>query len=85
MLARMMLKEANVLLMDQPTNHLDLATITALNNGMSDFNSNILFTSHDHELISSVANRVIELQPDGMVDFRGTYDQYLERKLGIQA
>ena len=85
MLARMMLKEANVLLMDQPTNHLDLETITALNNGMSDFNSNILFTSHDHELISSVANRVIELQPDGMVDFRGTYDQYLERKLGIQA
>ncbi len=85
MLARMMLKEANVLLMDQPTNHLDLETITALNNGMSDFNSNILFTSHDHELISSVANRVIELQPDGMVDFRGTYDQYLDRKLGIQA
>ena len=85
MLARMMLKEANVLLMDQPTNHLDLETITALNNGMSDYNSNILFTSHDHELISSVANRVIELQPDGMVDFRGTYDQYLERKLGIQA
>lgn len=85
MLARMMLREANVLLMDQPTNHLDLETITALNNGMSDFGSNILFTSHDHELISSVANRVIELQPDGMVDFRGTYDEYLERKLGIRA
>lgn len=83
MLARMMLKEANVLLMDQPTNHLDLETITALNNGMSDFNSNILFTSHDHELISSVANRVIELQPNGMVDFRGSYDEYLEKKLGI--
>ena len=85
MLARMMLKEANVLLMDQPTNHLDLETITALNNGMSDFSSNILFTSHDHELISSVANRIIELQPDGMVDFRGSYDEFLDKKLGIRS
>ncbi len=84
MLARMMLKEGNVLLMDQPTNHLDLETITALNNGMSDFSGNILFTSHDHELISSVANRVIDLSPDGMVDFRGSYDEYLQKKLGIQ-
>lgn len=85
MLARMMLKEANVLLMDQPTNHLDLETITALNNGMSDFSSNILFTSHDHELISSVANRIIELQPDGMADFRGSYDEFLDKKLGIRS
>lgn len=85
MLARMMLKEANVLLMDQPTNHLDLETITALNNGMSDFSSNILFTSHDHELISSVANRIIEFQPDGMVDFRGSYDEFLDKKLGIRS
>ncbi len=85
MLARMMLKEANVLLMDQPTSHLDLETITALNNGMNDFNSNILFASHDHELISSVANRIIDITPDGMVDFRGTYDEYLEKKLGIKA
>lgn len=85
MLARMMLKEANVLLMDQPTNHLDLETITSLNNGMNAFQSNILFTSHDHELINSVANRIIELTPDGMVDFRGTYDEFLQKKLGVNA
>ncbi|MFV0399575.1 MAG: ABC-F family ATP-binding cassette domain-containing protein [Oscillospiraceae bacterium] len=85
MLARMMMQEANVLLLDQPTNHLDLETITALNNGLTDFKSNVLFTSHDHELLSTVANRVIELQPGSMIDQKGTYDDYLERNLGIQA
>ncbi len=83
LLARMMLKEANVLLLDQPTNHLDLETITALNNGLSDYGSNILLSSHDHELLSTVANRVIELHPGSMLDQRCTYDEYLASNLGI--
>lgn len=79
MLARMMLKEANVLILDQPTNHLDLETITALNNGLSDFSSNILFSSHDHELLSTIANRVIEIRPDKMIDRRVSYDEYISK------
>lgn len=80
MLSRMMLSGANVLLLDQPTNHLDLESITALNNGLMDFKENIIFASHDHQFIQTVANRVIELKPDGMIDRLMTYDEYLERK-----
>lgn len=77
MLSRMMLAKANVLMLDEPTNHLDLESITALNNGMRDFPSNILFTSHDHELTNTVANRIIELTPNGFMDKMMPYDAYL--------
>lgn len=78
MLSRMMLSSANVLLLDQPTNHLDLESITAVNNGLSDYKSVILFTSHDHQFIQTVANRIIEITPDGVIDKMMPYDEYLE-------
>lgn len=77
MLSRMMLAKANLLMMDEPTNHLDLESITALNNGMKDFPSIILFTSHDHELIQTVANRIIEITPKGIIDKLMPYDEFL--------
>lgn len=78
MLSRMMLKEANVLIMDQPTSHLDLESITAVNNGLRDFKSNILFASHDHQFIETIANRIIEITPDGFRDRSMTYEEYIE-------
>ncbi|GAB6085763.1 ABC-F family ATP-binding cassette domain-containing protein [Alkaliphilus crotonatoxidans] len=78
MLAKMMLANANVLMLDQPTNHLDLESITALNNGLRDYKSNVIFTSHDHQLVQTIANRIIEITPEGMVDVKMTYDEYLE-------
>ncbi|WP_019229490.1 ABC-F family ATP-binding cassette domain-containing protein [Sedimentibacter sp. B4] len=80
MLSRMMLSGSNVLVLDQPTNHLDLESITALNNGLMDFKEIVLFSSHDHQFIQTVANRIIELNEQGMVDMAMTYDEYLERK-----
>jgi ATPase subunit of ABC transporter with duplicated ATPase domains len=77
MLSKMMLAKANVLMMDEPTNHLDLESITALNNGMRDFPGNIIFTSHDHELVNTVANRIIEITPTGFIDKMMPYDDYL--------
>jgi ATPase subunit of ABC transporter with duplicated ATPase domains len=77
MFSRMMLQSANLLLFDEPTNHLDLESITALNNGMKDFRGTILFTSRDHELIQTVANRIIELTPGGTIDKLMTYDEYI--------
>lgn len=77
MFSKMMLQQANVLLFDEPTNHLDLESITALNNGMSDFKGTILFTSRDHELTNTVANRIIELTPKGIIDKLMTYDEYI--------
>lgn len=77
MFSRMMLQQANFLLFDEPTNHLDLESITALNNGMKDFRGGILFTSRDHELTETVANRVIELTPNGIIDKLMTYDEYI--------
>ena len=77
MMSRMMLAKANLLMMDEPTNHLDLESITALNNGMVDFAGTILFTSHDHELVSTVANRIIEITPNGTIDKMMPYDDYL--------
>ncbi len=80
MLSRMMLSGSNVLVLDQPTNHLDLESITALNNGLIDFKEVILFSSHDHQLIQTIADRIIEFTEDGMIDRLMTYDDYLERK-----
>lgn len=77
MFSRMMLQQANVLLFDEPTNHLDLESITALNNGMLDFKGSILFTSRDHELTQTVANRIIELTPNGTIDKLMSYDEYI--------
>lgn len=77
MLSRMMLSSANLLILDQPTNHLDLESITALNNGLQEYKSNILFSSHDHQFIQTIANRIIEITPDGLIDRRESYDEYL--------
>ena len=77
MLSKMMLAKGNLLLMDEPTNHLDLESITALNNAMRDFQGTLLFTSHDHELVNTVANRIIELTPNGIIDKMMTFDEYL--------
>ena len=77
MFSRMMLQQANLLMFDEPTNHLDLESITALNNGMKDFKGVILFTSRDHELTETVANRIIELTPGGVIDKLMTYDEYI--------
>jgi ATPase subunit of ABC transporter with duplicated ATPase domains len=79
MLSKMMLSSANVLILDQPTNHLDLESITALNNGLIDFKSNILFASHDHQFVQTIANRIIEITDDGIIDKKMTYDEYLEQ------
>ncbi len=78
MLAKMMLKNANVLILDQPTNHLDLESITALNNGLKDYKSVVLFTSHDYQFVQTIANRIIEITPTGLIDKQMTYDEYLE-------
>lgn len=77
MFSRMMLGGANVLLLDEPTNHLDLESITALNNGLIDFDGTILFVSHDHQFIQTIANRIIEITPKGIIDKAMTYDEYL--------
>ncbi|MEJ6952612.1 ABC-F family ATP-binding cassette domain-containing protein [Natronospora cellulosivora (SeqCode)] len=78
MLSRMMLSGSNVLILDQPTNHLDLESITALNNGVIDFKGNVLFTSHDHQFIETIANRVIDIKSDGIIDKVTTFDRYIE-------
>jgi ATPase subunit of ABC transporter with duplicated ATPase domains len=74
----MMLSGANVLLMDEPTNHLDLEAITALNEGMVDFKGTMLFTSHDHQIMQTVATRIIEILPGMLIDRRCTFDEYLD-------
>ncbi|OHE72185.1 MAG: ABC transporter ATP-binding protein [Treponema sp. RIFOXYC1_FULL_61_9] len=77
MLSKMMLSGANVLIMDEPTNHLDLEAITALNDGLKDFNGVLLFNSHDHEFINSIANRIVEIVPGGLIDRMMPFDDYL--------
>jgi len=77
MLSKMMLAKANLLMMDEPTNHLDLESITALNNAMRDYQGTLLFTSHDHELVNTVANRIIEITPNGLIDKMMPFDDYL--------
>lgn len=77
MLAKMMLSGSNVLILDEPTNHLDLESITSLNNGLMNFSGTLLFVSHDHQFIETIANRIIEITPKGLIDRRMTYDEYL--------
>jgi len=78
MLAKMMLSGANLLILDQPTNHLDMESITALNNGMISYKGVLLFTSYDHQFVQTTANRIIEVKEDGIVDRKSTYDEYLD-------
>ena len=77
MLSRMMLIEGNFLMLDEPTNHLDLESITAFNNTLTDFPRTLMLTSHDHTFTQTVANRVLELTPNGCIDRKCTYDEYL--------
>jgi ATPase subunit of ABC transporter with duplicated ATPase domains len=83
MFSRMMLSGANVLMLDEPTNHLDLESITALNNGLIDFDGTILFVTHDHQFIQTIANRIIEFTPNGLIDKTMAYDEYLEYKKSL--
>lgn len=78
MLSKMMILASNVLLMDEPTNHLDMESITALNNGLMKFSGVVLFTSQDHQFIQTIANRIMELTPNGLIDKVATYDEYLD-------
>ncbi len=78
MLSKMMIMGANVLIMDEPTNHLDMESITALNNGMIKFSGVALFTSQDHQFIQTIANRIMEITPNGLIDKISTYDEYLD-------
>ena len=80
MLSRMMMTRANVLQLDEPTNHLDLESITAFNNSLKNFKGTILFTTHDHEFAQTVANRVVELTPSGVIDRYTTFDEYMQDK-----
>ncbi len=79
-LSKLMLSGANFLIFDEPTNHLDMESITALNEGLKKFKGNLLFTSHDHQLVQTVADRIIELGPEKKFDRETTYDEYLESK-----
>ena len=87
MFSRMMLFGSNVLLLDRPTNHLDLESITAVNNGLRDFKGVVIFASHDHEIMETVANRIIEITPDGCIDRQGTYEEFLafRRERGMKS
>ncbi|HLT54138.1 MAG TPA: ATP-binding cassette domain-containing protein, partial [Flavobacteriaceae bacterium] len=78
MLSRMMMMRANVLMLDEPTNHLDLESITAFNNSLKNFKGTVMFTTHDHEFAQTVANRVIELTPNGIIDRYMTFDEYMD-------
>lgn len=80
MLSKCMLESPNLIFLDEPTNHLDLESITALNNGLIRSNAELIFTSHDHQFIQTVANRIIEITDDGIIDKQMTYDEYLEMK-----
>ena len=77
MLSKIMLKNPNFLLLDEPTNHLDLESITALNNALTEFPGNLIMTSHDHQLLDTVCNRIIEITPNGTIDTLTKFDEYI--------
>jgi len=85
MFSRMMLFGSNILVLDRPTDHLDLESITAVNNGLADFKGNIIFSSHDYEIVQTVANRIIEITPDGIIDRMGTYEEFIEFRKTISS
>jgi ATPase subunit of ABC transporter with duplicated ATPase domains len=85
MLSKMMLADANALILDEPTNHLDLESITALNNGLIAFSEIVLFASHDHQFVSTVANRIVEITADGIIDVMMSFDEYLAEKEASQS
>ena len=80
MISKMMLNGANLLILDEPTNHLDLEAIIAFNNALKEFPGTVLFTSHDHKFVNTVANRIIEIRPDGFTDKLMTYDEFVDWK-----
>ena len=80
MISKMMINGANLLILDEPTNHLDLESIIAFNNALKEFPGTVLFTSHDHKFVETVANRIVELRPDGFTDKLMTYDEFVEWK-----
>ena len=80
MLCKMMMSGANVLILDEPTNHLDLESITALNEGLCDYKGTLLFDSHDHQFVQTIANRIIEILPNGIIDRRETFDEYIDNE-----
>ena len=80
MVSRMMLTGANFLILDEPTNHLDLESITAFNNSLKSFPGTVLFTSHDHTFMNTVANRVVEIGPKGFIDKQLSFDEFLENE-----
>jgi len=82
MLSRLMLSGASILLLDQPTQHLDLESVAALNNGLMDFKGNVIFTTHDHQMIETIANRIIEFKDNEIIDRNMTYDEYIELNKG---
>jgi len=84
MLCKMMISGANVLILDEPTNHLDLESITALNEGLIDYKGTLLFDSHDHQFVHTIADRIIEILPNGIIDRKETYDEYLEDEIADQ-
>ena len=77
MLSKMMLNAPNFLILDEPTNHLDLESITAFNNALKEFKGNLIMTSHDFQFINTVANRIIEITPKGIIDRMMTYEEYI--------
>ena len=81
MLCKMMISGANVLVLDEPTNHLDLESITALNNGLIDYKGTLLFDSQDHEFVNTIADRIIEILPNGIIDRQETFDEYLDDEI----
>ena len=79
-IARMIMAEDNLLALDEPTNHLDLESIEALNYALSIYEGTVIFVSHDREFVSSLATRILEITPDGVKDFKGTYEEFLDRE-----
>jgi ATPase subunit of ABC transporter with duplicated ATPase domains len=81
---KLILQQPNVMVMDEPTNHLDMESIEALNLALENYPGTLIFISHDREFVSSLATRIIELTPDGVIDYHGTYDEYLIAQVGAE-